>query len=169
MGKLDNVVPWIRCGDFFRSDSRDAYNSTTDMTIKSFIEKAIEGGWRWREFPERPIVRVSNEVPGLVELWYDYKDGGGNYSRIQPESILLEPEAWKAVGKVEGWVERCMDCDGDVVRKMTPEYPNLPHGLSWCPNRCPRKNFMSGWHHKMHLMVTALAEGKTIEQYLETL
>lgn len=117
------------------------------MTIQSFIEKAIAGGWP----PNNPKIGSAQEA--VLRIY----------------EVLLDPLAWQAVGKVEGWQERCMDCDSDVVRKETPEYPNLPNGLSWCANRCPRKSYMSGWHHKMHLMITALAEGKTIEQYLETL
>ena len=112
------------------------------MTIQEWKEKAFDGGYSQIGFPE-----------GDADL----------------HVMLLSVEAWKAVGKVEGWKERCMDCDGDVTRKETPEYPNLPNGLSWCDTRCPRKMFMQGWHHKMHLMITALAEGKSIEEFLETL
>lgn len=127
------------------------------MTVQQFIEKAIEGGWDIRKgigLPDGMNISPSLESAAAGPLLH---------------RILLDPLAWQAEGKVEGWQERCMDCDGDVVRRETPEYPNLPNGLSWCPNRCPAKRFMQGWHHKMHLMITALAEGKTLEQYLETL
>lgn len=54
------------------------------MTIKTFIEKAIAGGWK---SPER---------------WHTYvdavKDTVFNY-----HAILLDPLFWQAVGKTEGW------------------------------------------------------------------
>lgn len=95
------------------------------MTIKSFIEKAIEGGY-W-EYP-----------PALDDLL------DGNFHKV-----LLDPEAWKAVGKVEGWKGEtsfwgCLSCDDEAL---------------WMPT----------WKYKWHRMIDALAGGETIEQYLETL
>lgn len=63
------------------------------------------------------------------------------------ERILLDPLAWQAVGKVEEWKE----CPAE----LHPEQCGLNH--------------YTGWLWKMRSMITALAEGKTIEQYLETL
>lgn len=60
-----------------------------------------------------------------------------------PHEILLDTKAWKAVGKVEGWYERRVYIGGSGP---IPE-----------------------WHYRMLKLVDALAEGKTIEQYLETL
>jgi hypothetical protein len=53
--------------------------------------------------------------------------------------ILLDPLAWQAVGKVEEWDEHYLPED-------------------W-----------GQYQHKMHDMIDALTEGKTVEQYLETL
>lgn len=90
------------------------------MTIQSFIEKAVAGGWTSK------VYEAEAEM-GLV-----------NY-----EAVLLDPEAWKAVGKVEGWL-------ADVS----------------CADDCREHQ---EWFDKMHRMIDAIAEGKTIEQYLETL
>ena len=86
------------------------------MTIKQFVEKAIEGG-----FEER--------------MW-----GMGNCS--QCSDIFLDPKAWEAVSKVEGW--------GGAKNLDTDEY--TPY-----------------WQNRMRGMIDALIEGKTIEEFLKTL
>ena len=88
------------------------------MTIKQFIEKAIEGGWK-------------SEV-----LWGTAKQ---YVSDRNLPTMFLDPEAWKAVAKVEGW------------------------NVGWYGKNVP------SWHYAMLKLIDALAEGKTIEQYLETL
>lgn len=95
------------------------------MTIPQFIETAIEGGW-WPKPHHYAIEFVEGEP----------KERLTNYG-----AILLDPEAWKAVGKVEGWAE--------------PELEEV--GL------------LEVWKQKFISMARALAEGKTPEQYLETL
>lgn len=63
------------------------------MTISEFIEKAIEGGWSMDE----------SLLPQSI------KDMGGNLTKAtlkfgDPYKIaVLDPKAWQAVGKVEGW------------------------------------------------------------------
>jgi len=96
------------------------------MTIKQFIEKAIEGG-----YPENQTIS-----------W------GALYK------LLLDPKAWQAVGKVEGWGGKCHDCseelDGEIcVAGGTHIYPK--------------------WRTQMINMVVALAEGKTLEEFIKTL
>jgi hypothetical protein len=105
------------------------------MTIQSFIEKAIEGGW-WPKPSHYAIEFVEGEP----------KETLTNYS-----AILLDPLAWKAVGKVEGW------CEG------TPCQPN-----GECSD-CGFQGHQVEWLMRQHDMLDALADGKTIEQYLETL
>lgn len=58
------------------------------------------------------------------------------------ERYLLDPKFWQAVGSVEGW--------GMHKWRMKELIPGT-------------------WFFKWHGMLDALAEGKTIEQYLETL
>ena len=59
--------------------------------------------------------------------------------------ILLDPEAWRAVDKVKQWddVPDCAACD----------YPGWQNSM----------------HAKMHGMIKAVIEGKTLEEYIETL
>lgn len=86
------------------------------MTIKTFIEKAIRGGWNEREWFEKHTHICS--------------------------AIFLDPAAWQAVGKTERW-------------HLWKKEPNKPiQGIR-------------DWRDVMHSMIDALAEGKTIEQFLQ--
>jgi hypothetical protein len=90
------------------------------MTIQTFIEKAEAGGWE------------------------DHYDARG-CERYPIEHVVLDPEAWKAVGRAERtW--------------------NMLSEKHW-----GQEEPMPEWQWKMHRMIDALAEGKSIEQYLETL
>lgn len=94
------------------------------MTIKQFIEKAIEGGWE-------PYGQQNS----------DWRDKDGMFHSTHADSIFLDPKSWQAVGKAEGWRKMiAMD------EAMNPE-----------------------WKHNMHRMIDALAEGKSIEDYIATL
>lgn len=110
------------------------------MTITQFIERAIEGGYEPGKFRERihlPTRRLPNRRATTTTT----------SASITLHEILLDPLAWKAVGKVEGWKE----CPAD----LHPELCGITHttGAEW----------------KMREMVHSLWRGKTIEQYLETL
>jgi len=95
------------------------------MTISDFIKKAIAGGYEGIENSD------SSEAtcPCCGGLW------------------IIDPLAWQAVGKVEGWNEGV-----EGGRMDMHNHWNLP-----------------GWHEKMHRMIDALAEGKTIEEFLKIL
>lgn len=102
------------------------------MTINQFIEKAIEGGWE-------------NTLPSIVAKVADdnkevfHADLATRLLWVQFFPLVaLDVEAWKAVGKVEGWHQE-------------------------------KGAFMYYWQVQMHRMIDALAEGKSIEQYLETI
>lgn len=97
------------------------------MDIKEFIEKAIEGGWR-----------------PLAQQNHDWRDSEGTFHATHIDSVFLNPIAWQAVGKVEGW-------NVEVDKYDDPELIG--------------KSYLS----RMHDMIDALDDGKTIKQYLETL
>ena len=86
------------------------------MTIKQFIEKAIEGGWDKAEI-----------IDGKLNMHFIECD----------EQIFLDPKPWQAIGKIKKW-QPCSKC----------KY---------------------AWEHTMHDMIDALAEGKTIEEFIKTL
>lgn len=90
------------------------------MTIKQFIEASIEGGWK-----------AENNA------WV--ADLNGSATLIHRADILLDPLAWQAVGKVEGWC----DCDGVV---------------------CTAEKGSS--RHHMHHFIDALCDGKDLEAAL---
>jgi len=121
------------------------------MTIKQFIEKAIEGGWEaWGHCtdscPEKATFEVS--VDGKTMVAHEDTSFAANaHDQVAyPTSdMLLDPLAWKAVVKVEGWaIHEEYDSDGNCK-------PGTEH------------------IQRMHRMIDALAEGKTIEDYLKTL
>lgn len=112
------------------------------MTIPTFIEKAIEGGWKVQilsqtasHYEISALTRRQGDTWGVWLKQPRRKNGKleDESTEILLSEILLDPEAWKAVGKVDVWFEQ----------------------YDW------------SWH--MHRMIDALAEGKTIEQYLLTL
>lgn len=111
------------------------------MTIQTFIERAIEGGWE-------PLLAHEVHFANWNNRSASHKEVRASYVLHE---ILLDPLAWKAVGKVEGW--------NNVHENGQECY----HGDCSCHD--------SGctWRQWMHGMIDALAEGKTIEQYLETL
>ena len=88
------------------------------MTTKTFIEKAIEGGYSLNGF----------EIDEWIERF--------------THRTLLDPKAWQAVGKVEGW------------KHPTSMNRGVPNGE---------------WAENQQDMIIALQNGKTIEEFLETL
>jgi hypothetical protein len=109
------------------------------MTKKEFIEKSIEGGFSYGDTSKDNLLEVRDW--SAVEMILMCK---GFHKIILIHETLLNPKAWEAVGKAEGW--------GDHNHPLT--------GTSVTP---------SCWQCNMHQFLDALIEGKTIEQYLETL
>lgn len=119
------------------------------MTKKEFIEKAIEGGWKQdeKEFCTISFLEengCNGEMCFVIDNTYSCHITGerkGKTKHYQTSQIILDPKAWEAVGKVEGWQE----------------------------NRVRESKYEMAWQCEMHQMIDALIEGKTIEEYLETL
>jgi hypothetical protein len=118
------------------------------MKTKQFIEKAIEGGMK--------TTCIEDQYPEMGSGGYMCN---GSYTTI--EKLILDPKAWEAVGKVEGYsnkirVRECSNCFSERVMKEQT-------GLS-C--ECL---YNEEWKQKMHEMIDHLIEGGTIETYLKTL
>lgn len=117
------------------------------MKIQTFIEKAISGGWK------RPAI------------WEDSEVRNPSYGMLC--QILLDPLAWQAVGKTEGWEDTemcvCMGCGLNLGPKEITTY----HKCKKCDS--DTIIYEGRWHIEMHNLVDALAEGRSIEQFLETL
>lgn len=97
--------------------------------IQDFLMKAVQGGWK----PKDNLVVDKHNENTFAQL-------------------VLDPAAWQAVGKVEGW---------EPIGYADTEYTFFD-----TTNRI--KN-VEEWYVKMHRMIDALAEGKTIEQFLQDL
>lgn len=93
----------------------------------------------WKPFPE-----------GLRLAHLCDKSEGEMIAQVYIERILLDVKAWESVGKSEGWDEKkdfgCMTCGSSVA------YSDL-----------------GSWEVKMHQMIDALAEGKSIREVLKDL
>jgi len=110
--------------------------------IEKFIRLAIEGGW------DRDSVFNNTFLQA-------------GYRPIQIDSILLDPEAWKAVGKSMRWSEEvCPMCGNDNVPDLHCEECGHHVGDKiWTPEEL----------FKQHQMIDHLAQGKDIESYLNSL
>lgn len=129
------------------------------MTIQQFIEKAIEGGWKdlhsfqhyngyWARVSLKETTVIENAETGEEETVQVAQ-------AFKLEEILLDPEAWKAVGKVEGWHGYCYACD-----------EIWDDGEHYCGPDGVVGIGMDGHIYRMHGLIDHLAEGGTIESYL---
>lgn len=109
------------------------------MTPKTFIEKIIKGGWKHN----------------AIQFLNYPKDSAIFYSLLR--IALLDPKAFEALGKVEGWGRKKED---RVCLHENPEASD---------NGICESCFKKACQKKMHQMIDALCEGRTIEQYLKTL
>jgi len=126
------------------------------MEIKQFIEKAIEGGWKdliikgkehhiffsgGGAYAEPNFIQVGYTCVGIKPPCNKDSIGFTKYE------ILLDPKAWQAVGKVEGWgtIDNCPCCK-KIHHRDEPK-----------------------WLYNMHRMVDFICEGGTIEEYVKTL
>lgn len=128
------------------------------MSIKQFIEKAIKGGWEKKHCVLNRYDHDELQTPMEFSEWYNISQ------------ILLDPLAWKAVGKVQWWDKSstngcAMQCAWWPYKLKNENQLTLPNKTYLVMNN----ESYSMWEYKMHRMIDALAEGKTIEQYLETL
>lgn len=115
------------------------------MTIKDFISRAIKGGWKH------------------------------HLKSVYPAEILLDPLAWKAVGKVGGWE----DCDEYGNTKSKYIKSECPRGGKSCTELAKYHwennvegigaNLRSGSEYRMHCMIDALCEGKSLVDFIKTL
>lgn len=138
------------------------------MTPKQFIKKAIEGGWDdsiqviiRNGFPLENILVILDSIH-IRFLDPENKLGSGNPRGYTLEEILLDPLAWKAVGKVEGWSE---DEEYHYIARQKGDKIGEP--ISPPEMMQQFTGTEASWY--MHRMIDTLVEGKNIEQFLETL
>ena len=144
---------------------------TSNMTTKQFIEKAIEGGYRVSA-PERREDNIKYKFVESDKFELDYDDDHSEPNDI--EKLLLDTKAWQAVGKVEGWGKEptddegnCLQCGTDKDIQPSKESGcNHVHYPEFCEVCCDK---VASYSDRMHYMIDALAEGKSIEEFLKTL
>ncbi len=135
------------------------------MTIKEFVEKSIEGGWKTNWYI-KPLERNSR-----------YTGVFGNNDELltldeEFASAFLDPKAWEAVGKVEGWNEKVCNLCGEkqpytIGNDGKKYYCDFRYRyVCHCPKFEPK---LIEWKYKMHQMIDHLIDGGTIESYIKTL
>lgn len=115
--------------------------------VKKFIEDAIEGGWSLNDsFAATRIQTMSTAFPNIR---YYYWDGERECeTQFSAEIALLDPDAWKAVGKVRGWKEH--------FTKNDPEWAT--HTIGELEEKRPSV--------KMHKFVSLIWKGHTPNEAL---
>lgn len=133
------------------------------MTIKQFIERAIEGGWKPAN--TNILLQAGAEYhPTTQEVHMLDVEEGDWYTHIQV--VLLDPEAWKAVGKASGWNKvNCISC----LEWVEPGSENPLLTLNEYCDHPNLEDYEKKWLCEMHRMIDFLAEGKTLEEYISTL
>lgn len=124
------------------------------MTPKEFIEKAIGGGWMAKE-REATKAKYPTFKVGVVDF-EETAEGWVNINflgDIAKAEIFLDPNAWHAVGKSEGWVQKW---SMEIWSQDIPAWNKTQHDID-------------EWKYHWYQMIDALDEGKTIEEYLATL
>ncbi len=160
------------------------------MTIKQFIEKAIEGGY----YASNRFYKTAGVMPedAKAEDIINYFDG-------HTEPFFLDPTAWRAVGKVEGWGDsKYRACEmkmpfyhKELMRGTGAIVGESKDGKQWYvrwdftrygkPTKnggvrspYPKENIVEksaekNWLMVWHRMIDALADGRSLEDYLSSL
>lgn len=129
------------------------------MNIKDFFNKAIEGGWKYRG------VRYAYEGPQDIGLHMIVSEDKARVQIISECEILLDPTAWKAVGKVERWKGgQCILCGGNI---RDPLIHNA--GCPFVRSGTAFPRWGEGWMANMNRMIGEIMKGKTPHQFLDTL
>lgn len=135
----------------------------TQTATQKFIKDAVKGGW----FPIAHGINATKEYWMSGSRWKFSLDDGVVISP-EIEVIMLDPDAWRAVGKVRGWDGKpkhdkdCVWMNSDCEYKQTHFYCPHAHHACQCKSYHP-------WCENMHGLIDALADGKSIEDYLSTI
>lgn len=111
------------------------------MKTKDAIQRAADSGYKYRNKDLR--------YDANLDEWY-IDDGDGGYTSLSENLFFIDPEFWRCLGKGMGW---CSEIE-------------LPNGLC---NNCKRLYCDSSWLNYWHKLIDALADGKTIDDYFETI
>lgn len=112
--------------------------------IEKFIRDAEEA---WQNKPP-----FKHEFLRANQYWAVFKDANGSEYTIAIETMLLKPDVWQAVGKVRGWKNEPCKSPSWMHEGNIADY-----------EKCEE------YRYHWHLLLDALAEGKTIEEYLQSI
>lgn len=136
------------------------------MTIKEFIEAAIEGGWEIKN------VRFSSGKLDydIVIEWFEFEE-------YAIKTIVLDPESWKAVGKVKGWdreIRRTVDVSNKISKFISPIIASTfdliePELYQGDPSVYLVYIKIDVYKVKMLEMIAYIAQRHTLEEYIATL
>lgn len=99
-----------------------------------------------------------------IKQFYKKAEEGGwkhNLKSVYPAEILLDPKAWEAVGKVKGWDAVCYICK---AKEGVDSHKSICSKAGWSDES--DENTPRWW---IKQMVNDLFEGKSIEEFIETL
>lgn len=116
-----------------------ALEKVTGLTPKQFVEKAIDGGYGWKQF----------------------NVGGWGYLLETPflQAVLLDKNAWIAVGKVEGYVSK-----SHLIENGYHKGKKLTTNLyDWCCGLCGKEKCKCDgsfpqpiWQYKQYRFIDTL-------------
>lgn len=122
------------------------------MTIQQFIEAAIEGSYDYKTRLQIEGIQKYNDQGKMVS--WEEEDYIRTIQQDDFERMILDPEAWKAVGKVKGWENIEMS-----MYDITQENDRWGYKAVMKPQ----------WMWFMQKMIQELCTGKTLEEYIATL
>lgn len=137
--------------------------------VKEFIEKAIEGGY----FPKgmygtraNYLKRFELLAPAREQVNFILRDDGDqppleSLSILRSYSdVLLDPLAWQAVGRVEGWERVCSDCGEEAKEneKMLVGESEYTGTVCGCGFDVQNLSIQERWIYNIHRFIDALAE-----------
>lgn len=134
------------------------------MTIPALIQKIVEGGWKYHGRPnititvigENKVVSVPPRPPFNMRPRIIAEFDDGYVMNVNLEVILLDPLAWKALGKAMGW-------DGKYAGNW--RYLGLQAGGGLLKG----DKTIEEWQYHWYRMIDHLAEGGTLEEFVATL
>lgn len=120
------------------------------MTIQQVIEAAIEGGLR--EWEKWKFVSANR-------YWAVWLDGNGTETPIAMEMYFMSPLFWQSLGKAMGW-----------DKKFRLSYEGYCHYDECNTNGEVDEAWgIEEWQYQWHLFIDYLAEGKSAEDFFNTL
>ena len=117
--------------------------------IKQAIQKAIEGGWKYKGWDIQDI-----SVGESVVKLYLKNDPDDSKPRVNFNELYIDPLFWQSLGKALGWE--------DIVNEK----------LFWNPMSSSDYEYWQGrsvWEYRWHSFIHHLAENKDPEEFFKEL